>query len=75
MKNIPLTRGFIYIIMGILFTYLAIQSVEDTVWNFSTILFSLVAAFDFRFAFRIFALHYKIKKMQQHYKKRNDSSK
>lgn len=34
MKNIPLTRGFIYIIMGVLFTYLAIQNAQETVWNF-----------------------------------------
>ncbi|MBU3571511.1 YdiK family protein [Priestia aryabhattai] len=75
MKNIPLTRGFIYIIMGILFTYLAIQNAEETVWNFPTILFALVAAFDFRFAVRIFILHYKIKKLQQQYKNQDDSSK
>ncbi|MDT2048583.1 DUF4305 domain-containing protein [Priestia aryabhattai] len=73
MNNIPLTRGFIYLIMGILFTYLAILSVDTTVWTLPTILFALVAAFDFRFAIRIFSLHRKIKKLQEQYKKSNSN--
>ena len=36
-----------YFIMGILFTYMAVQSVEDTVWNFTTVLLTIIAALDF----------------------------
>jgi hypothetical protein len=57
--------GFIYILMGVLFTYLAVGSAEKGLFDFGTILLMAVAAFDFVTALRIFTLHYKIKKLQQ----------
>ncbi len=57
----PLVMGVIYFLMGILFTYLAIGSAKETVWNFSTIILMLVATFDFGVAIRMFLLHKKIK--------------
>ncbi|MFC4324322.1 YdiK family protein [Litchfieldia salsa] len=59
----PFVMGIIYLLMGLLFTYLAIGSVEETVWNFTTIIFVLVATFDFGVSIRMFLLHRKIKKM------------
>lgn len=52
--------------MGILFTYMAIQSVEDTVWNVITILLALVATLDFGVGIRFMRLHFKMKKEQNH---------
>ncbi|WP_078543031.1 YdiK family protein [Litchfieldia alkalitelluris] len=60
----PLFMGFIYLLMGFLFTYLAVGSATETVWNFSTILLMLVATFDFGVAIRMFLLHQKIKKIK-----------
>ncbi|KYD26526.1 hypothetical protein B4113_0941 [Geobacillus sp. B4113_201601] len=36
-----------------LFTYLAIQSAHETIWNVSTIALAALAAFDFGTAFRL----------------------
>lgn len=55
-----------YFLMGILFTYMAIQSVEDTVWNVITILLALVATLDFGVGIRFMRLHFKMKKEQNH---------
>lgn len=62
-RTSPFAMGIIYLLMGVLFTYIAIGSASETVWNFSTILLALVATFDFGIAIRMFALHSKIKKM------------
>ncbi|MFS0865354.1 YdiK family protein [Fredinandcohnia sp. 179-A 10B2 NHS] len=62
-RTSPFAMGIIYLLMGVLFTYIAIGSATETVWNFSTILLALVATFDFGIAIRMFALHSKIKKM------------
>ncbi|MEH7381973.1 YdiK family protein [Bacillus sp. JJ1533] len=62
-RTSPFAMGIIYALMGILFTYIAINSAKETVWNFSTILLAVVATFDFGVAIRMFALHFKIKKV------------
>jgi hypothetical protein len=64
-RTSPLLMGIIYLLMGLLFTYLAIGSVEETVWNLSTVILMLVATFDFGVAIRMFLLHRKIKKMME----------
>ncbi|WP_099363766.1 YdiK family protein [Fredinandcohnia onubensis] len=62
-RTSPFVMGIIYALMGTLFTYIAINSATETVWNFSTILLALVATFDFGVAIRMFVLHSKIKKI------------
>ncbi len=52
MRTSPYTMALIYVAMGALFTYLAIQSAEETIWNFSTILLMIIATFDFSTAIR-----------------------
>ncbi|MBB6285110.1 MULTISPECIES: YdiK family protein [Geobacillus] len=42
-----------YFILGVLFTYLAIESAHETIWNASTIALAALAAFDFGTAFRL----------------------
>ncbi|MEK5440405.1 MULTISPECIES: YdiK family protein [unclassified Fredinandcohnia] len=64
-RTSPFVMGIIYTLMGILFTYIAINSATETVWNFSTILLALVATFDFGVAIRMFVLHSKIKKISK----------
>lgn len=62
-RTSPFAMGIIYALMGTLFTYIAVGSATETIWNFSTILLALVATFDFGVAIRMFALHFKIKKI------------
>lgn len=52
MKTSPIFMGMIYGLMGVLFTFLAIESVTDTIWNFTTVLLMVVATFDFSVAIR-----------------------
>lgn len=62
-RTSPFVMGIIYTLMGALFTYIAINSATETIWNFSTILLALVATFDFGVAIRMFVLHSKLKKI------------
>jgi len=57
--------GFFYFVMGSLFTYLAIESAHGDIWKFSTVILMIVATLDFAVSLRMFALHFKIKKMNK----------
>ncbi|OEH91728.1 YdiK family protein [Bacillus solimangrovi] len=61
MRVTPLKMASFYIIMGILFTVLAIESVNETVWNFSTVILMLVATYDYGVAIRFYFLNKRIK--------------
>ncbi|EMT44807.1 hypothetical protein JV16_02828 [Anoxybacillus ayderensis] len=41
-----------YFLMGILFTYFAVDSAEDGIWDVTTMLFIMIATFDFGTAIR-----------------------
>ncbi|WP_027964063.1 YdiK family protein [Halalkalibacillus halophilus] len=57
MKFSPLFLAIVYAIMGVLFMYIAIETAEETIWNFMTILFAAIATIDFIVAFRMIGLH------------------
>ncbi len=63
MRTNPISMAIFYLIMGLLFTYLAINSAKDGLFTFPTILLMLIATFDMGVAIRMFALSRKIKKM------------
>lgn len=65
MKLTPKSFFFVYLMMGILFTYVAIQNAQGTVWNFMTILLAAFATFDFGVSIRMLRLHFKIKKQKK----------
>lgn len=69
MRTSPLFMAFLYLGMGVVFTYFAIQSVEDTIWNFMTIILAFFATLDFVVTFRLLRLHLKIKKLKNSKKK------
>ncbi|SDR12754.1 protein of unknown function [Virgibacillus subterraneus] len=62
MKISPKAMFVIYFIMGILFTYMAIQSTGESVWNFSTIILAIIATLDFGVGFRMLVIHFRLKK-------------
>ncbi|MDL4841954.1 YdiK family protein [Aquibacillus rhizosphaerae] len=68
MRTSPLFMASLYFGMGVLFTYIAIQSVEDTIWNFITILLAFFATLDFVVSMRLFKLHIKITKAKDNNK-------
>lgn len=57
--------GILYFLVGILFTYIAVLSAEETMWNFITILLAFFATLDFGVSIRMFIIHFKIKKNNQ----------
>lgn len=56
-----MSSSFFYFLMGALFTYLAIESAHDTIWNFSTIALMAMATLDFGMALRLIMLSMKKK--------------
>lgn len=66
MKFSPTFWIFAYLVLGVIFTYLAIfYAQEDGVWSFWPILNMALAAYDFFNAYRMFELRKKIKQMKK----------
>ncbi len=53
MRRSPLFSGIIYIVLGCLFTYFAIEDVTQNGWGFFSYLLVLLATFDFGSGLRI----------------------
>jgi hypothetical protein len=47
MRRSPLFSGIIYLFLGVLFTYFAVQNVQESGWGIFTILLAVLATFDF----------------------------
>lgn len=65
MRQSPLFSGIVYILLGSLFTYFAIQNVNETGWGFFTYLLVLLATFDFGSGIRMILFHFKLKQIQK----------
>ncbi|EIJ79859.1 hypothetical protein PB1_05822 [Bacillus methanolicus PB1] len=61
MRQSPLISGIFYIMLGTLFTFFAIQNVNETGWGFFTYLLVLLATFDIGSGIRMITFHFKIK--------------
>ncbi|MGG5254750.1 YdiK family protein [Neobacillus sp. SM06] len=46
MRQSPLFSGFVYLLLGALFTYFAIQDVQQNGWGFFAYLLVILATFD-----------------------------
>lgn len=64
MKTTPYTMSLIYAAMGSLFTYLAIESAQETIWNLPTVILMIIATFDFSTSIRFFLYKRLIKRKQ-----------
>ncbi|MCQ6277417.1 YdiK family protein [Bacillus sp. V3B] len=63
MRPTPLFSGIVYVFLGILFTFFAIQNInEDGGWGFFTFLLILLATFDFGSGIRMILIHFHLKK-------------
>ncbi|MGV2942380.1 YdiK family protein [Mesobacillus sp. LC4] len=65
MKQSPLFSGIVYILLGSLFTYFAIQNVNDSGWGFFSYLLVALATFDFGSGIRMILFHFKLKNIQK----------
>ncbi|MGD6818315.1 YdiK family protein [Metabacillus sp. 84] len=62
MKARPWALALFYLAMGILFTYLAINSASNGLYSFSTVILMIIATFDFAVAIRMFLFGSKLKR-------------
>ena len=46
MRTSPLLSGFVYLLLGALFTYFAVQDVQQNGWGFFAYLLVILATFD-----------------------------
>ena len=61
MRRSPLFSGLIYLILGALFTYFAIDDVQNNGWGFFSYLLVILATFDFGSALKMIVFHFKYK--------------
>jgi len=61
MRRSPLFSGFVYLILGGLFTYFAIHDVGQNGWGFFSYLLILLATFDFGSGLKLVFLYLKYK--------------
>lgn len=59
MGTSPLFMATLYFLLGCIFTYLAVTSVQDTIWNFYTLLLAVMATIDFNLALRLIIVKFK----------------
>ena len=64
MRSSPLFMATLYFVLGSVFTYLAVTSVETTIWNFYTLLLIVMATFDFGLALRLILLNIRLRKLK-----------
>jgi hypothetical protein len=65
MKQSPLFSGIVYMFLGLLFTYFAIENVNQTGWGFLSYLLVLLATFDIGSGIRMIQFHFKLKNIQR----------
>lgn len=65
MKRSPLFSGIIYLILGLLFTYFAVQNVNHQGWGFLSYLLVIIATFDLGSGIRMILFHFKLKNVQK----------
>jgi hypothetical protein len=64
MRQSPLVSGILYLLLGALFTYFAIENVQEDQWGFFTYLLILLATFDVGAGLKMISIHFRIKKSQ-----------
>ena len=64
-RQSPLVSGILYMILGTLFTYLAISYVSEDGWTWFSYLIVFIATIDFGSGIRLIMLHFRIKRMQK----------
>jgi hypothetical protein len=61
MRQTPIVSGFLYILLGLLFTYFAVKNVQEDGWGFFSYLLIILATFDLGAGIKMVGIHFKIK--------------
>jgi hypothetical protein len=61
MRQSPIFSGLLYLLLGVLFTYFAINNVKEEGWGFFSYLLIILATFDLGAGLKMIAIHFKIK--------------
>ncbi|WP_462412671.1 YdiK family protein [Neobacillus sp. Marseille-QA0830] len=61
MRRSPFVSGLIYFLIGGLFTFFAIDDVQENGWGFFSYLLVILATFDFGSGIKLIAFHFKYK--------------
>lgn len=64
MKQTPLLSGIIYLLLGFLFIFFAVQNVNSDGWGFFSYLLVILATFDIGSGIRIIWYHFQVKNGQ-----------
>lgn len=65
MRRSPLFSGIVYLILGILFVYFAITSLQQNgEWGFFTTLLIIIATFDIGAGLKMIGFHFKLKRLE-----------
>ncbi|KWW20278.1 MULTISPECIES: YdiK family protein [Bacillaceae] len=68
-RQSPLFIGIIYAGLGVLFTAIAVQTVNSSGWGIFAYILVLIATLDFGSGLRMIMIHFKIKAAQKNKKK------
>ncbi|MEN1969477.1 YdiK family protein [Lentibacillus sp. N15] len=60
MQPSPKVMSIIYFLMGLLFTYIATLTANDTIWNTSTIILAIIATLQFGVSIRLMLIHFRL---------------
>lgn len=61
----PLLSGTLYIVLGLVFTFFAIQQVKMNGFGFMVYVLIILATLDFGAGFRLIILHFRLKRDQK----------
>ncbi|WP_347861564.1 YdiK family protein [Salimicrobium sp. PL1-032A] len=61
MKASPLVMAYLYLLIGAGFLFVAVQSIEGSIWNATTMILALISTFNVGVGIRLIGLHFKIK--------------
>ncbi|MFS0784418.1 YdiK family protein [Bacillus sp. 1P06AnD] len=64
-RQSPLASGLLYIVLGIVFTFLAINYVSQDGWNLFSFLIVFLATIDFGTGIRLLMLHFRLMRMKK----------
>ncbi|AKG05355.1 DUF4305 domain-containing protein [Salimicrobium jeotgali] len=61
MKASPLLMAYLYLFIGAGFVFVAVQSIEGSIWNATTMILALISTFNIGVGIRLIALHFYLK--------------
>ncbi|WP_050613792.1 YdiK family protein [Bacillus testis] len=64
-RQSPLVSSFMYILLGVVFTFFAINYVSDNGWTFFAYLIVFLATIDFGTGIRLLMLYFRLRRMKK----------